>query len=81
MSMILIDANRLKNHYAWWKGGTREMTMDEAKADFDVIIDVQPTIAPIDVIRGYIRTACLPDNITQLGEKFVSELDQYLSAK
>lgn len=42
--MRLIDADALKRHYAWWKGGTREMTMDEAKGDFDVIIDLQPTI-------------------------------------
>ena len=40
----LIDADKLKRHYAWWKGGTREMTMDEAKSDFDCIIDLQPTI-------------------------------------
>lgn len=40
--MKLIDADKLKNHYAWWKGGTREMSMDEAKNDFDTIIDLQP---------------------------------------
>ena len=40
----LIDADKLKAHYAWWKGGSREMTMDEAKSDFDVIIDLQPTV-------------------------------------
>lgn len=42
--MRLIDADKLKAHYAWWKGGTREMTMDEAKSDFDAIIDLQPTV-------------------------------------
>lgn len=42
----LIDADKLKKHYAWWKGGTRELTMDEAKSDFDTIIDLQPTIEP-----------------------------------
>lgn len=45
-SVRLIDANKLKAHYAWWKGGTREMTMDEAKHDFDTIIDLQPTVEP-----------------------------------
>ena len=40
----LIDADKLKAHFAWWKGGTREMTMDEAKSDFDTIIDLQPTV-------------------------------------
>ena len=32
--MRLIDADKLKAHYAWWEGGTREMTMGEAKKDF-----------------------------------------------
>ena len=40
----LIDAEKLKNHYSWWEGGSREMTMDEAKKTFDTIIDVQPTV-------------------------------------
>ena len=48
----LIDADKLKAHYAWWKGGTREMTMDEAKNDFDTIIDLQPTIEAEPVKRG-----------------------------
>lgn len=42
----LIWADALKKHYAWWKGGSREMTMDEAKSDFDTIIDLQPTVEP-----------------------------------
>ena len=42
--MRIIDADKLKAHYAWWKGGSREMTMDEAKSDFDTIIDLQPTV-------------------------------------
>ncbi len=45
--MRIIDADRLKAHYSWWKGGGREMTMDEAKNDFDTIIDLQPTVDPI----------------------------------
>ena len=40
----LIDADKLKNHYAWWENGTAEMTLAEAKRNFDVIIDVQPTV-------------------------------------
>ena len=44
MAGRLIDADALKAHYAWWQGGTREMTMDEAKNDFDTIIDLQPTV-------------------------------------
>lgn len=40
----LIDADKLKNHYAWWENGTAEMTLAEAKKNFDVIIDVQPTV-------------------------------------
>lgn len=42
--MRSIDADKLKKHYAWWKGSTRTLTMDEAKSDFDVIVDLQPTI-------------------------------------
>ena len=47
----LIDANKLKNHYAWWEGGTAEMTLAEAKRNFDVIIDVQPTVDAEPVVR------------------------------
>lgn len=39
-----IDADKLKQHYAWWEGGTAEMTLAEAKRNFDVIVDVQPTV-------------------------------------
>lgn len=42
----LIDADKLKAHYSWWEGGGREMTLDEAKRDFDTIIDLQPTVEP-----------------------------------
>lgn len=40
----LIDADRLKAHYCWWAGGSKEMSIDEAKKIFDTIIDVQPTV-------------------------------------
>ena len=39
----LIDAEKLKRHYAWWEGGSAEKTLDEAKRDFDEIVDLQPT--------------------------------------
>ena len=45
----LIDADKLKQHYAWWENGTAEMTLDETKKTFDTIIDVQPTV-DIDAI-------------------------------
>ena len=47
----LIDADRLKAHYCWWSGGTKEMTIDEAKKTFDTIIDVQPTVDAEPVVR------------------------------
>ena len=53
----LISAEALKRHYAWWEGGSGEMTLDEAKRNFDTIIDIQPTIgvmydhAPIEVVK------------------------------
>lgn len=45
----LIDADRLKAHYCWWAGGSKEMSIDEAKKTFDTIVDVQPTV-DIDAI-------------------------------
>lgn len=47
----LIDADKLKQHYAWWENGTAEMTLAEAKRNFDVIIDVQPTVDAEPVVR------------------------------
>lgn len=38
-----IDAEKLKNHFSWWKGGTDTMTLDEALENFNTIIDLQPT--------------------------------------
>lgn len=38
----LIDADKLKNHYAWWgEGGGSGL---EQKKTFDTIVDLQPTI-------------------------------------
>lgn len=39
-----IDADKLKNHYAWWD--------DENKEIFDSIIDAQPTADVKEVVRG-----------------------------
>lgn len=47
----LIDADRLKAHYCWWAGGSKEMSIDEAKKTFDTIIDVQPTVDVVPVVR------------------------------
>ena len=47
----LIDADKLKTHYCWWADGGREMTLDEAKKTFDTIIDVQPTVDAVEVVR------------------------------
>lgn len=44
----LIDAEILKNHYAWWEIGDGEITYAEAKKRFDTIIDVQPTVDPFE---------------------------------
>lgn len=48
----LIDADRLKAHYCWWAGGSKEMSIDEAKKTFDTIIDVQPTVEAEPVRHG-----------------------------
>lgn len=47
----LIDADRLKAHYCWWAGGSKEMSIDEAKKTFDTIIDIQPTVDAEPVVR------------------------------
>ena len=49
--MRLIDADKLKAHYAWWEGGSREMTIGEAKKDFDTIVDLQPPIEAEPIVR------------------------------
>ena len=36
--MRIIDADKLKQHYAWWN--------DENKELFDIIVDAQPTVEP-----------------------------------
>lgn len=41
--MRRIDADKLKEHYSWWEGGSLEITLDKAKRDFDTIVDLQPT--------------------------------------
>lgn len=47
----LIDADRLKAHYCWWAGGSKEMSIDEAKRTFDTIVDLQPTVDVEPVVR------------------------------
>lgn len=42
--MRLIDADKLKQHYAWWN--------DENKELFDIIVDAQPTVEKQEDKRG-----------------------------
>ena len=44
----LIDADKLKAHYAWWEGEGEE---DRTKRLFDDIIDQQETVDAVRVIR------------------------------
>lgn len=46
--MRLIDADKLKQHYAWRN--------DENKELFDTIVDIQPTVEPEKA--GYIELPC-----------------------
>lgn len=52
--MRLIDADKLKAHYSWWNEERREV--------FDTIVDMQPTIDAVPVVRckdckhGYLWT-------------------------
>ncbi len=45
MSQRLIDAEKLKKHYAWWED-------DERRNLFDQIVDVQPTVDAVTVKHG-----------------------------
>lgn len=47
----LIDADRLKNHYAWW-GDTTSDTGVCIKELFDTIIDRQPTADVRENVKG-----------------------------
>lgn len=42
--MRLIDADKLKQHYSWWDD-------DERRTLFDQIVDAQPTVDAVPVIR------------------------------
>ena len=43
--MRLVDADALKKHYAWWE--------DDKQKLFDSIVDSQPTVDAVPVIRCY----------------------------
>ena len=44
MAQRLIDAERLKRHYAWWGSKTSSEMLKEFKHTFDIIVDLQPTV-------------------------------------
>ena len=67
----LIDANKLKNHYAWWENGTAEMTLDEAKRNFDAIIGVQPTV---DAVPTEFHNKCME---IEIEKRFELELKNH----
>ena len=79
----LIDADKLKKHYEWWQGGTREMSMDEAKSDFDVIVNLQPTVDAEFVVRckdcfHYHKGYVLPEHCALTG--WETEPNDYCSS-
>lgn len=43
--MRLIDADKLKKHYAWWEDDRQEL--------FDSIVDQQQTVDAVPVIHGH----------------------------
>ena len=60
--MRLIDTDKLKKHYEWWKDGTEEHTLDEMREIFNTIVDLQPTIDPVK--RGaWEITEAYPHNV------------------
>jgi len=44
MGQRLIDADRLKRHYAWWGQKASAEIFKEFKHTFDIIVDLQPTV-------------------------------------
>jgi rubrerythrin len=64
----LIDADKLKKHYAWWQGGTLEKTLDEMKRDFDTIIDLQPTVEAEPIKHGRWETVRAYPNVIMCSE-------------
>lgn len=42
--MKLIDADKLKAHYAWWADGSAGAVSVEYKKIFDDIVDAQPEV-------------------------------------
>lgn len=67
--MRLIDADKLKAHYAWWN--------DENKELFDQIVDVQPTVEQKEWISVKEKLPPLEENVlavTQYGEIGIAEM-------
>ena len=65
MSRRLIDAEKLKKHYAWWED-------DERRTLFDQIVDAQPTI---DAVRHgkWKWLSCTYDRVPKEKEYVCSE--------
>lgn len=51
--MRLIDADKLKKHYAWWDSVGAMDELKERKKDFDDIINVQPTVEAEPIRHGH----------------------------
>ena len=73
--MRLIDADKLKAHYAWWGNEEKEM--------FDSIVDVQPTVDAVPVVHGEWRDKML-DNFRKYevvcsvcGARYIGNYDAY----
>ena len=70
--MRLIDADRLKPHYAWWN--------NEAQRLFDEIVDMQPTADAVPVVRcreckGWVATGNSDLGICALTKRVVTRRD------
>ena len=61
MSRKLIDAEKLKKHYAWWDD-------DEKRTLFDQIVDAQPTIDAEPVRHGKWIEYPIADGMNQCSE-------------
>lgn len=78
--MRLIDADKLKQHFAWWHEGGEDA--DRQAEIFEQIIDVQPTVEERKegkwiVYKAPDRYHCGLVKCQFCGEELIAEADEY----
>lgn len=70
--MRLIDADKLKAHYAWWNNEEKEL--------FDQIVDAQPTVSKTETVETEKRLTELFDSSYCPQKDDYYRYDDYLDA-